>query len=31
GKCDDVPESCFLFAGGIDEVYEKYEKQRKSS
>ena len=23
GKCDDIPESCFLFAGTIDEVYEK--------
>ena len=23
GKCDDIPESAFLFAGSIDEVYEK--------
>lgn len=23
GECDDIPESCFLFAGTIDEVYEK--------
>lgn len=23
GKCDDIPESCFLFVGTIDEVYEK--------
>ncbi len=28
GKCDDIPESCFLFAGGIDEVKEKYKKMR---
>ncbi|MCC8160571.1 MAG: F0F1 ATP synthase subunit beta [Oscillospiraceae bacterium] len=26
GKCDEIPESCFLFVGGIDEVWEKYEK-----
>ena len=26
GKCDDIPESCFLFAGGIDEVREKAKK-----
>lgn len=23
GKCDDIPESCFLFVGGIDEAREK--------
>ena len=23
GECDEVPESCFLFAGTIDEVFEK--------
>ena len=23
GECDDIPESCFLFAGTIDEVFEK--------
>ena len=23
GECDDLPESCFLFAGTIDEVFEK--------
>ena len=22
GECDDIPESCFLFAGTIDDVYE---------
>ena len=23
GECDDIPESCFLFAGTIDEVFKK--------
>ena len=23
GECDDIPESCFLFVGTIDEVFEK--------
>ena len=23
GECDDIPESCFLFAGTIDDVFEK--------
>ena len=23
GACDEIPESCFLFAGTIDEVFEK--------
>ena len=27
GECDDVPESCFLFSGTIDEVFEKAKKQ----
>ncbi|MBQ6865012.1 MAG: F0F1 ATP synthase subunit beta [Clostridia bacterium] len=27
GKCDDIPESYFLFVGGIDEVYAKVQKQ----
>ncbi len=27
GKCDDIPESCFLFTGTIDEVREAAEKQ----
>ena len=27
GECDDIPESCFLFAGTIDEVFEKAKKQ----
>ena len=26
GKCDDLPESAFLFAGTIDEVVEKAKK-----
>ena len=26
GKHDDIPESMFLFAGGIDEVVERFEK-----
>ncbi len=29
GKHDQIPEDMFLFAGGIDEVVEKYEKSRK--
>ena len=27
GECDDIPESCFLFSGTIDEVFEKAKKQ----
>jgi F-type H+-transporting ATPase subunit beta len=27
GKHDDIPESFFLYVGGIDEVVEKYQKQ----
>jgi F-type H+-transporting ATPase subunit beta len=27
GKHDDIPESFFLYMGGIDEVVEKYQKQ----
>ena len=27
GGCDDVPESCFLFAGTIDDVFEKAKNQ----
>lgn len=29
GKHDDIPEQMFLFAGGIDEVVEKYENSKK--
>ena len=29
GKHDELPEQMFLFAGGIDEVVEKYEKSKK--
>ena len=28
GRCDDIPESCFLFTGTIDEVREKYETMK---
>ena len=28
GECDDIPESCFLFAGTIDEVFKKGWKGR---
>ncbi|MEY8338664.1 F0F1 ATP synthase subunit beta [Lachnospiraceae bacterium 62-35] len=28
GECDEIPESCFLFAGTIDDVYEKAKKQK---
>ena len=27
GKCDDIPESAFLFAGTIDEVREKAQNE----
>ena len=29
GRHDDIPEQMFLFAGGIDEVVEKYGKQQE--
>ena len=29
GKHDDIPESFFLSAGGIEDVIEKYENSRK--
>lgn len=29
GKHDEIPEQLFLFAGGIDEVVEKYEASKK--
>ena len=28
GRYDDIPESCFLFCGGIEDVVEKYEKEQ---
>ena len=31
GKHDDIPESYFLMAGGIDEVVENYEKDRANA
>ncbi|MBE6728529.1 MAG: F0F1 ATP synthase subunit beta [Ruminococcaceae bacterium] len=30
GKCDDIPEQCFLMCGTIDEVYEKAKMQGDS-
>ena len=27
GECDEIPESCFLFAGTIEDVFEKAKKQ----
>lgn len=30
GRHDHIPENLFLFAGGIDEVVEKYEKSKKN-
>ena len=29
GRHDEIPEQMFLFAGGIDEVVEKFENSRK--
>ena len=29
GKHDEIPESCFLFAGTIDDVVEKWKGERK--
>ena len=31
GDCDDVPESCFLFSGTIDEVFEKAKETVKEA
>lgn len=31
GKHDEIPESMFLFAGGIDEVVERYEKSHEQN
>jgi F-type H+-transporting ATPase subunit beta len=28
GECDEIPEACFYMAGGINEVFENYEKMR---
>ena len=30
GKCDNIPESYFLYVGGIDEVYDQYHKNSKT-
>ena len=29
GACDEIPESCFLFAGNIDKVFEKAKAQNQ--
>lgn len=29
GEADDVPESCFLFAGDIEEIYARAERERR--
>lgn len=29
GECDEIPEQAFYMVGGIEEVYEKYEKMKK--
>ena len=26
GKCDHIPEQCFVYKGSIDDVYAEYEK-----
>ncbi len=31
GDCDDIPENCFMMAGGIDDVYENAKKQGAAS
>ncbi|MDD5922259.1 MAG: F0F1 ATP synthase subunit beta [Eubacteriales bacterium] len=31
GKCDQIPEEMFLFAGSIDDVYEKYNQSKRTS
>ncbi|MCF0104155.1 MAG: F0F1 ATP synthase subunit beta [Eggerthellaceae bacterium] len=28
GKCDDIPEQCFVYKGTIEDVYEAYEKMQ---
>jgi F-type H+-transporting ATPase subunit beta len=29
GKLDHIPEQCFFYAGGLDEVLENYEKTKQ--
>ena len=29
GKCDDIPEQCFVNKGAIEQVYEAYEQLKK--
>ena len=31
GQYDDIPESCFLFCGGIEDVIEKYKDMSKDT
>ena len=31
GKCDDIPEQYFLYVGGIDDVYKKYNSANTNS
>lgn len=31
GDCDEIPESCFLFKGPIQDVYDEFEKTKKKS
>ena len=28
GKCDHIPEQCFVYKGSIDDVYAEYEKMQ---
>jgi len=29
GECDEIPEQAFYMAGGIEEVFERWEKMKK--
>ncbi|MDE5553508.1 MAG: F0F1 ATP synthase subunit beta [Malacoplasma sp.] len=31
GNCDEIPEQYFLYVGGIDEVYKKYNNSKKET
>ena len=31
GKCDNIPEQCFVNKGSIDDVYEEFEKMEKGN
>ncbi len=30
GKCDHIPEQCFVYKGAIEDVYEAYDKMQKA-